>query len=96
MDVLLVPNELNSFGNFSYPVKLYEAMACRIPVVASATDPAKWILNGQKQFLAHPGDSAEMAQKIKSALEMDRIHYGRQNSWESSCAAFEAALIEFD
>ena len=94
MDVLLVPNQLTEFGNFSYPVKLYEAMICQIPVVATATAPAKWILNGKKQFLARPGDPDDMAQKIMNALQLDRFFYGEQNSWENSCNIFERALLE--
>lgn len=94
MDVLLVPNQLTEFGNFSYPVKLYEAMICQIPVVATATAPAKWILNKKKQFLARPGDADDMAQKIMNALQLDRFFYGKQNSWEDSCDIFEKALLE--
>ena len=94
MDVLLIPNQLTAFGNFSYPVKLYEAMICQIPVVAAATAPAKWILNGKKQFLARPDDADDMAQKIMNTLQLDRFFYGEQNSWENSCDIFEKALLE--
>jgi glycosyltransferase involved in cell wall biosynthesis len=94
MDVLLVPNQLTTFGNFSYSVKLYEAMSCQIPVVATATEPAKWILKDEAQFLAHPDDANDMAQKIMNALQLNRPSYDVQNSWEKSCEAFEAALLE--
>jgi glycosyltransferase involved in cell wall biosynthesis len=94
MDTLLIPNQLTKFGNFSYPAKLYEAMACQIPVVAAATAPAKWILNNSKQFLALPANADDMAQKIVMALQLDRAFYEKANSWEKSCAAFETALLE--
>jgi glycosyltransferase involved in cell wall biosynthesis len=94
MDVLLIPNQLTQFGNFSYPVKLYEAMACQIPVVATATAPAVWILHNKTQFLARPGDPGDMAQRIIKALQLDRFFYGEKNTWENSCDAFEAALLE--
>jgi glycosyltransferase involved in cell wall biosynthesis len=93
-DVLLVPNQLTKFGNFSYPVKLYEAMACQIPVVAAATAPAKWILNNAKQFLALPDSADDMAQKIVKALQLDRTIYAKENNWEKSCDVFERALLE--
>ena len=94
MDVLLIPNQLTSFGNFSYPVKLYEAMACQIPVVVARTAPAEWILNNKKQFLARPDDADDMAQKIIAALKLDRTVYEEENSWKKSCDAFETALLE--
>ncbi len=94
MDVLLIPNNLTKFGNFSYPVKLYEAMACQIPVVATATEPAKWILNNEKQHLAHPGDADDMAQKIVNVLQRHINSYEKLNTWENSCDAFEKALLE--
>jgi glycosyltransferase involved in cell wall biosynthesis len=92
MDVLLIPNRLTKFGNFSYPVKLYEAMACQIPVVATATAPAKWILNNEGQYLANPGDADDMAQKIVNALQLHTTSYEKPNTWENSCDAFERAL----
>ena len=94
MDVLLIPNQSSQFGNFSYPVKLYEAMACQIPVVATATAPARWILNNKRQFLARPNDTGDMVKKIIEALQLDRFFYGEKNTWENSCDVFEAALLE--
>ena len=94
MDVLLIPNRLTEFGNFSYPVKLYEAMACQIPVVATATEPAKWILDNEQQYLAQPGDADDMALKIREALQLEKTSYEKLNTWENSCDAFEKALLE--
>jgi len=93
MDVLLVVNMLSAFGNFSYPAKLYEAMSCRIPIVATATAPARWILCDRRQFLAAPGDSHELADKICSLLPMNRFDYGELPRWEASSHAFEEALL---
>ena len=55
MDVFAVISLISAFGRFSYPVKLYEAMACRIPVAATATEPAIWILKDRDAFLAPSG-----------------------------------------
>lgn len=92
LNVVLVVNRLSSFGNFSYPVKLYEAMACRIPVVASATEPACWILQDHPHLLCEPGNPHDMAAKIEQALVYDRYDYGRLNTWGDSAERFETAL----
>ena len=57
MDVFAVVSRISAFGRFSYPVKLYEAMACRIPVAATATEPATWILKDWDAFLGASGGS---------------------------------------
>jgi len=95
MDVLVVPNQLSKFGKYSYPVKLYEAMNCQIPVVATATEPAKWILKNEAQFLARPADINDMAQKIKSALQLERPVYKELNTWQNSCDKFEEVLLTY-
>jgi glycosyltransferase involved in cell wall biosynthesis len=92
LDALVVVNRLSEFGRFSYPVKLYEAMACQIPVIATRTPPAEWILGGREQSLAKPDDPADLVEKVKRALPLSRFHYGQQNTWEQSSRVFEEAL----
>ncbi|ANX03477.1 hypothetical protein PG2T_04240 [Immundisolibacter cernigliae] len=37
-------NTPGAFGDYSYPIKLYEAMACGRPVVAARTASTAWVL----------------------------------------------------
>jgi glycosyltransferase involved in cell wall biosynthesis len=92
LDVAVVSNQVSRFGSYSYPVKLYEAMKCQIPVVATATTPARWILNNRHQFLTSPGDSSKLARKICDLLPMDRYNYGILPDWTSSSRTFEKTL----
>lgn len=93
LDVAVVMNRTSAFGLYSYPVKLYEAMICMIPVVASDTPPINWILKGDNRLLAQPENPLDLADKIKEALKLDRIDYGTQSNWDESCQAFEDALF---
>jgi len=93
LDVLLVLNRFSDFGRFSYPVKLYEAMKCHIPVVATNTPPVRWILGDRGSLIAEAGDDADLARKVESILNMNRWDYGEQNTWEQSSLVFEAALL---
>jgi len=93
LDVLIVSNRRSAFGNFSYPVKLYEAMQCRIPVVATDTPPANWILSNSHEFLARPEDPTDLVRKIELQLSRNRYIYGDLNTWEKSGSIFEKALL---
>ncbi len=44
LDMVAVMNTPGAFGDYSYPIKLYEAMACGRPVVASRTASTAWVL----------------------------------------------------
>jgi len=95
MDVLTVINETSTFGNFSYPVKLYEAMCCQVPVVATATPATIWILAEFPDFLAASNDSVDLSQKISRILQKTtKIDYGKKEGWEKESALFERAMID--
>ncbi|HEY1075961.1 MAG TPA: glycosyltransferase family 4 protein [Fontimonas sp.] len=83
----------SSFGRYSYPAKLCEAMACGIPVAATATEPVQWMLGADRNFLAPVGNAQSMAQTILSALPIDRVNYQNRWTWEQSSAAFNAAIL---
>jgi len=93
LDVLVIVNRPTDFGNFSYPVKLYEAMSCRIPVVVTDTGPARWILENREQFLAAPEDPWDLAAKARALLSLGRAEYSHASTWELSSELFERALL---
>jgi glycosyltransferase involved in cell wall biosynthesis len=92
LDVLQVVNRLSSFGKYSYPVKLYEAMACHLPVVATDTPPARWILSGSEEYLARPEDPLDLAVKTCRLLTQKSSPPARIGTWEESARIFEDAL----
>lgn len=95
LDVLVVSNRPSKFGRFSHPVKLYEAMACNIPVVASATPSTRWILRDHPELLVEPGSPSELRETIGRVLTKGRIDYGHQADWDTSCEIFEQALEKY-
>jgi glycosyltransferase involved in cell wall biosynthesis len=92
MDVLTVTNQHSSFGNFSYPVKLYEAMCCQVPVIATATPATQWILKSFPDFLVTLDDSLDLRKKILQAMEYKKFDYGHQQSWEELAFILENNL----
>lgn len=94
MDVLVVTNKESAFGHYSYPVKLYEAMSCHVPVVATRTRATEWILAGHPSRLVEPANPRALCDAILRALEETGADYGTVPDWNSSCDVFEAALLE--
>lgn len=91
-DVLAVVNRDSSFGRYSYPIKLYEAMRCSIPVVVSRTPATSWILARHPALLTTPDNPSDLAEHLNRALGMERIDYGSQPRWEDSVALLEEHL----
>jgi glycosyltransferase involved in cell wall biosynthesis len=92
LDVVAVLLAETAFGRYSYPAKLYEAMACGIPVVASATKPAQWILDNQPAHLARVGDAGDLCGKILQQLGRPMAAYPPLQSWPQLAESLEALL----
>jgi glycosyltransferase involved in cell wall biosynthesis len=94
LDVSLVITAPTRFGRSSYPAKLYEAMACGVPVVATATDPVRWILGRNPECLVEPGDPGAFSARIIETLNRGRIDYGPRPTWDEGGARLAALLEE--
>lgn len=92
MDVLVVVNKDSAFGHYSHPVKLYEAMSCGVPVVATRTQATEWILAKQPERLFDAGDPAALTRAVLASLDNPHADFGSVPTWESSCDSFERAL----
>lgn len=92
MNVACVITADTSFGRYSYPAKLCEAMSCGIPVVATATDPVRWMLSGRSQFLAPVNDPTEIAYRLLANLGIERVDYGLLPTWQQCGERLDALL----
>lgn len=93
MDLLMVINKPGSFGNYSHPVKLYEAMACGVPVVATDVPGTAWVMRDHPGLLARAGDIEDFEAKVLSALTHPKVNYSATTSWEASANLFERLLL---
>jgi len=94
MDVAAVITADSSFGRYSYPAKLCEAMACGVSVAATATAPVRWMLRDDDRFLAKVGSALALAERMSSLIDHPPTDpYGTLPSWEAGAATLEAALV---
>jgi glycosyltransferase involved in cell wall biosynthesis len=92
IDVACVVTADTSFGRYSYPAKLCEAMACGVPVIATATGPVVWMLNQQQQHLVPVGNTEEFSDRILSFLAHPSANYGNRPDWAAQALRLTALL----
>jgi glycosyltransferase involved in cell wall biosynthesis len=92
LDVACVSLADNAFGRSSYPAKLCEAMACRVPVVATDLETTRWMLDGDVRALARVGSTESMAAKILARLPEGRCDYGAGQTWRDVGVLLEKLL----
>ncbi len=95
IDVLAVPNKLSSFGHYSHPIKIYEAIACGIPIVATRTKSTQWILRSYPSSLVTPGKLDEFVESLSAALTLDKINYDELPSWKDLADNLNQDLIQY-
>jgi glycosyltransferase involved in cell wall biosynthesis len=83
LDVACVVTANTGFGRFSYPAKLYEALACGTPVVASRSAPVAWILGEDSPALAAVGDADDFARRVMAQLQCPERHPTASEGWEA-------------
>lgn len=93
LDVACVVTTPSAFGRHSYPAKLCEAMACGVPVVATATEPVRWMLGDDPASLAPPGDATAIAERVLQQLRSATPPPAYTWSWGESARRFRAALL---
>jgi len=95
VDVVAVTVAPTNFGNYSYPVKLYEAIACERPVVATKTPATQWILRNQDGWLVNPGDVDQLSRKLAAAIGTNSLKkepIPHASTWDISARILEKSL----
>lgn len=73
LDVVVVCNKDSSFGRYCSPLKLNEALACQVPVVAARVGDVSDMLRANLPVHGYsPGNAAELAFKVKQLLDHSR------------------------
>lgn len=92
VDVVISLTLPTSFGRYSYPVKIYEAMKCHIPVISTCLASTQWILSSYPQCLVSFGDTEQLVERLSCAITWNRLHYQSVNDWNHSAKILDYLL----
>jgi glycosyltransferase involved in cell wall biosynthesis len=68
-NAVLCVNRPDNFGDFSYPVKIYEALASGTPVIAFRTRSVEFVMRDRADYLVPFGDINAMVKKISEVID---------------------------
>lgn len=91
LDLMLSINKPSAFGNYSYPAKLYEALACGVPVVATNLPATAWVLRMHPSWLAKVDDADDFVIKIREVLSSPSQCQHSQG-WETSAIQLDKII----
>lgn len=66
-DAVAVPSPSNDYTDYCFPLKALEALACGVPVAATALGPVRELLGSRTPRLARPGDAGDFARLLGEA-----------------------------
>lgn len=92
LDVACIITADTRFGRYSYPAKLCEAVACDVPVVATATEPVRWMLRDSRRHLVPVNDPAAFAERVLDMLAEPEASYGETPAWKKIAAKLDRLL----
>lgn len=68
LDVSVICNRETDFGNYCFPQKFYESVACGVPVISAATGSLRELLAEWPDHLYVPGDAESLAARLRNQL----------------------------
>jgi teichuronic acid biosynthesis glycosyltransferase TuaC len=92
LDVGVLCNRDDKFGQYCFPQKLFEMLACKLPVVAADVGVMRALLPGSGRYLFEPENAASLANVILAQLETRHIPEISLPSWKDCGLMFEKLL----
>lgn len=92
-DVVVLPYLANAWGDFTYPNKLAEYLACEVPIVATEVSGFVDVLGAGAPGLCAPGDPVAMADAIRDQIRNPvTLPANRAATWGDLAVALTAAI----
>jgi glycosyltransferase involved in cell wall biosynthesis len=92
LDVGVICNRNGAFGDYCFPQKAREMMACDVPLVAARVAGMQSLLEDHPSWLFNPMDPAHLAHVIESRFKDRSTGYHPVPTWEDMAERLEAVL----
>jgi teichuronic acid biosynthesis glycosyltransferase TuaC len=89
LDLAVICYRHSAQGEYSFPQKAYEIIACRVPMIAAAVGSMNELLQANPECLYEPKSTASLADAIRRQLEQRAIIQIPAPSWADSAARLD-------
>lgn len=93
LDVGIIPAHDSAFGRYCFPQKLFEMIACGLPVVAADVGAIAQTLRANPEMLFVPGDVNSLIATMKLQLEDSRLANIEPMEWSELVGNVEPVLL---
>jgi len=93
LDVGIVCNLENAFGNYCFPQKTRELMACNIPIVAANVGSMKDVFKEHPEWLYEPGNVESLVRVLENRFYDRTTQYAPPPTWGDLAQVLERIML---
>jgi len=93
LNVAIICYAADNFGEYCFPQKTREIMACDIPLVAAKVGALKELLRNHQDWLYTPGDSKSLATTVEKRLIDPSTSYEKPPTWHDLANTLEDIML---
>jgi teichuronic acid biosynthesis glycosyltransferase TuaC len=90
LDVAVICNRDDAFGQYCFPQKAVEIMACDVPLVATRVGSMKELLAEHPEWLFPPDDAGDLARVLEQRWQDKTTNYPLIANWSQAATRLEA------
>ncbi|MBZ0166762.1 MAG: glycosyltransferase family 4 protein, partial [Candidatus Omnitrophica bacterium] len=89
LDLAVICNRRTAFSEYTFPQRMYETLACGVPLLASNVGAAPDVLKGFENCLYEAGDQDDFVKKARALLKNPEVPAVRVRTWPNLAAELE-------
>lgn len=93
LDIGIIPAHDSEFGRYCFPQKLFEMVACGLPVVAARVGAITETLRAGPEMLFAPGDVESLIEVVMSQLENPQLADIKPMEWSELVESVEPVIL---